>query len=160
MTRLGSPQDAAKANLKLGNKKIAVVVSRFNAEITEALLAGALDCLRRHGIVEKKIDVFHVPGSLEIPTLAAKLAGRKKYAAIVALGAVLRGETHHFEIVARNSTAPLIGLSMKHKIPITCGILTVDSTEQARERAGGKEGNKGWDAALAALEMVRVMEKL
>ncbi len=92
--------------------------------------------------------------------LAAKLVGTKKYAAIVALGAVIRGETYHFEIVAQNSTTPLIELSMRHKIPITCGILTVDSPKQARKRAGGKEGNKGWDAAMAALEMIRLLEKV
>lgn len=160
MTRLDSSQAGIKAGLKLRNKKIAVVISRFNSEITEALLSGALDCLKRHGVVERKIDVFYVPGSLEIPTLAAKLTATKKYAAIVALGAVIRGETFHFEIVAQNSTAPLVKLSMKHKIPITCGILTVDAVEQARERAGGREGNKGWDAALAALEMIRLMEKV
>ncbi len=111
-------------------------------------------------MAEKKIDVFHVPGSLEIPTLAAKLAATKKYAAIVALGAVIRGETYHFEIVAQNSTAPLVKLSMKHKIPITCGILTADTADQARERARVKEGNKGWDAAKAVLEMISLMEKI
>ncbi len=160
MTRLDSPRAGVKAGFKLRNKKIAVVVSRFNSEITEALLAGALDYLKRHGVAEKKIDVFHVPGSLEIPTLTAKLAAAKKYAGIVALGAVIRGETYHFEIVAQHSTAPLVKLSMKHKIPITCGILTVETAEQARERAGGKEGNKGRDAALAALEMILLMEKI
>lgn len=159
MARPDSPPIGVAPGFKFGSKKIAVIVSRFNAEITEKLLTGALQCLQRYGVAKKKIDVFHVPGSLEIPTLTAKLAQAKKYAAIVALGAVIRGETYHFEIVAQHSTAPLVELSVRHKIPITCGILTVDTAEQARERAGGREGNKGWDAALAALEMIRALEK-
>lgn len=158
MTRLAPFPSQTLSSFKAGNKRFAVVVARFNSEITEKLLAGALDCLKRHGL--KKIDLFHVPGSLEVPLAVSKLIESKKYAALVALGAVIRGDTYHFEIVAQNSTAALTRLSVQHKIPIGCGILTVDSVEQARERAGGKEGNKGWDAALAALEMAHLLEKL
>jgi len=158
MVRRNSPSKNSLPGFKAGKKRFAVVVSRFNSEITEALLAGALECLKRHGV--KKSDVFHVPGSLEIPLACAKLIEAKQYTGLVALGAVIRGETYHFEIVAQNSTVALTRLSVKHKIPIGCGILTVDTVEQAKERAGGKKGNKGWDAALAALEMAHLLETL
>lgn len=141
-------------------KKFAVVVSRYNPEITEALLTGARECFDRHGVTEEGVDIVHVPGCLEIPTVCAKLAESKKYSALVALGAVIRGETYHFEVVANHSTRALVELSMKHKIPIACGILTVDNLRQAKARAGGKEGNKGWEAAQTALQMADLIEKL
>ena len=160
MARLKSPPKEVVAGLAVGGKKFVIVVSRFNSSITESLLAGALDCLKRHGVAESSVDVIYVPGSLEIPVAAAKLAESKKYAAIVALGAVIRGETHHFEVVANNSTSALVELSVRQKIPIAYGILTVENLRQAKARAGGKEGNKGWEAALTALQMADLMEKL
>lgn len=146
--------------LAVMGKKFAVVVSRFNSSVTDALLDGALDCFKRHGVEEGGIDVVHVPGSLEIPTACAKLVESKKYAALVALGAVIRGETYHFEVVANHSTWALVELSVKQKVPIACGILTVNTLRQAKVRAGGKEGNKGWEAAKTALQMADLMEKL
>ncbi len=160
MVRTTFSQSEILSGFKAGNKRFAVVVSRFNSDITEALLTGALECLKKQGVAEKNIKVVHVPGSLEIPLACAQLIEAKKYAGLVALGAVIRGETYHFEVVAQNSTAALTRLSVKHKFPIGCGILTVNTFEQAKERAGGKEGNKGWDAALAALEMAHLLEKL
>ncbi|MGH8005008.1 MAG: 6,7-dimethyl-8-ribityllumazine synthase [Limisphaerales bacterium] len=160
MARSKSAKNPVVPGLAVAGKKFAVVVSRFNPSITEALLSGATDCFKRHGVMEEYVDVIHVPGSLEIPLVCAKLAEGKKYAAIAALGAVIRGETYHFEVVANNSIAALVELSVKHKIPIACGILTVDNLRQAKARAGGKEGNKGWEAALTGMQMADLMEKL
>lgn len=146
--------------LAVAGKKFAVVASRYHANITETLLAGALECFERHGVAQEFVDVVHVPGCLEIPAACAKLAESKKYAALVALGAVIRGETYHFEVVANHSTGSLVKLSMKYRIPVACGILTVNKLRQAKARAGGKEGNKGWEAAKTALQMADLMEKL
>ena len=146
--------------LAVAGKKFALVVSRYNSEVTEALLAGARECFERHGVTEEGVDIVYVPGCLEIPTACAKLAESKKYAALVALGTVIRGETHHFEVVANHSTWALVELSIKYKVPVACGILTVDNLRQAKARAGGKEGNKGWEGALTALQMADLMEKL
>ncbi len=142
------------------DKRFAVVVSRFHAPISDALLSGAQECFQQHGVAEGSVDIVYVPGSLEIPVACARLAESKKYAALVALGAVIRGETYHFEVVADHSTAALVNLSVQYKIPIACGILTVDNLRQAKARAGGKEGNKGWEAAQTALQMADLMEKL
>jgi 6,7-dimethyl-8-ribityllumazine synthase len=160
MVRSKSAKKTVITGLAVAGKKFAVVASRYNSSITDALLSGALDCFKRHGVTEGGVDVIHVPGSLEIPTACSKLAESKKYSALVALGAVIRGETYHFEVVANHSTRALVELSMKHKIPIACGILTVDNLRQAKARAGGKEGNKGWEAAQTALQMADLMEKL
>ncbi len=160
MARSKSAKKAVVPGLAVAGKKFAVVVSRYNSTITEALLSGALDCFKQHGVAQGGVDVIHVPGCLEIPTACAKLADSKKYAALVALGTVIRGETHHFEVVANHSTAALVDLSVKYRIPIACGILTVDNLRQARARAGGKEGNKGWEAALTGMQMADLMEKL
>ncbi len=160
MARLNAPKREIVTGLALGDKKFAIVVSRFNAVITGALQSGAQDCFKHHGVVESSVDIVYVPGSLEIPVACAKLAESKKYAAIVALGAVIRGETHHFEVVANCSTAALVKLSIQYKIPIGCGILTVDNLRQAKARASGKGENKGWEAAKVALQMADLMEKL
>ena len=157
---MNPPKGDIVNGLAWGDKRFAVVVSRFNSSITEALLSGAMECFKRHGIAESSVDIIRVPGSLEIPVACAKLAESKKYAALVALGAVIRGETYHFEVVANHATAALVELSVKHKISIACGILTVDNLRQAKARAGGKEENKGWEAALTALQMADLMEKL
>lgn len=160
MARSKSAKQTVVPGLAVAGKKFAVVVSRYNPAISEALLSGALDCFRRHRVMEGSVDLISVPGCLEIPAAAAKLVESKKYAAIVALGAVIRGETYHFEVVASHSTWALVELSVREKIPIACGILTVDNLRQAQARAGGKEGNKGWEAAKTALQMADLMEKL
>ncbi len=160
MTRSKAAKKTVIPGLAVAGKKFAVVVSRFNSSITNALLDGALECFQRHGVEQGGIDVVHVPGSLEIPAACAKLVETKKYAALVALGAVIRGETYHFEVVANHSTWALVELSVREKIPIACGILTVDNLRQAKARAGGKEGSKGWEAAKTALQMADLMEKL
>ena len=141
------------------NKKIAVVNARFNDFITEKLYEGAKDCLIRHGVKESDIDLVRVPGAFEIPFICDKLASSKKYHAIIALGAVIRGSTAHFDIVASESAKGVAAVSLKSEIPIINGIITTENIEQAIERAGTKAGNKGWDAAMSALEMSSLMEQ-
>lgn len=138
----------------------ALVVSRFNSYVVDGLEAGAIDALRRHGVGEANITVIRVPGALEIP-LAVKKAGESgAFDAVIALGAVIRGATYHFEIVANESARALTDLGQVLGLPVINGILTVDTIEQAVERAGTKAGNKGADAAVSALEMVSLMRKL
>ncbi|MCI0329400.1 MAG: 6,7-dimethyl-8-ribityllumazine synthase [candidate division Zixibacteria bacterium] len=160
MARPKAAKEMVLPGLAVLDKRFAVVVSRFHAPISDALLSGAQECFQQHGVAEGSVDIVYVPGSLEIPVACARLAESKKYAALVALGAVIRGETYHFEVVADHSTAALVNLSVQYKIPIACGILTVDNLRQAKARAGGKEGNKGWEAAQTALQMADLMEKL
>ena len=138
----------------------AIVVSRFNSFITESLLAGALDTLKRHGVSEQNITVVRVPGAYEIPLAVQRLATAKKYHALIALGAVIRGGTPHFDYVASECVKGIAGIALKQDIPIALGVLTVDSIEQAIERAGTKAGNKGTEAALSALEMVSLFHEL
>ncbi|MEW6774872.1 MAG: 6,7-dimethyl-8-ribityllumazine synthase [Bdellovibrionota bacterium] len=130
-----------------------IVVARFNGFITERLLEGALDCLRRHGADEGKVDVYRVPGAFEIPMLLSRLASGKKYDALVCLGCVIRGGTSHYDHVCNEAFKGISSAALESGIPIGAGIVTADSIEQAIERAGSKMGNKGADAALAALEM-------
>ena len=137
----------------------AVVVSRFNELITRRLLDGALDCLREHGADERTIEVVHCPGAFEIPLVAQALALRQQYDAIICLGCIIRGETPHFEYIANAVSTGLMRVMLETKVPLAFGILTTDSLEQAVERAGGK-GNKGWDAALAAVELADLHRKL
>lgn len=142
-------------------KKFALVVSRFNDFISKKLLEGALDCLKRHGTEEKDIDVVWVPGSFEIPYAAGKLAkGRKKYDAILCLGAIIRGETPHFEYVASVAAKGISQIGRETNIPVIFGIITADTVEQAINRAGVKDGNKGWSSALAGIEMANLFSKL
>ena len=136
---------------------IAIVVSRFNDLITRQLLAGAEDCLRRHDVGEKKVDVAWVPGSFEIPLVARKLAESGRYQAVVCLGAVIRGETPHFEYVASQVSSGIGRVGLETGVPVIFGIITADSLEEALERAGGKMGNKGYDAAVSAIEMANLM---
>ncbi len=138
----------------------AIVLGRFNSFITESLLAGALDTLKRHGVTDDNITVVRVPGAYEMPLVAQRLATSKKYAAIIAIGAVIRGGTPHFEYVAGECAKGLATVSLQHNIPVTFGVLTVDSIEQAIERAGTKAGNKGADAALSAIEMVALFHQI
>ena len=140
--------------------KIGIVVSRFNDFITSHLLSGALEALGQHGADEGDIEVVHVPGAFEIPMAAKKLCDAKKYDAVVCLGAVIRGATPHFDYVAGEAARGVATIAREAGIPVVFGVLTTDNVEQAVERAGGKSGNKGVDAALAAVEMATLYRKL
>ena len=133
--------------------RFALVVGRFNSFITERLLEGAVDCLTRHGVKDTQIVVARVPGSWEIPVAAKRFAETGKYAAVIGIGAVIRGSTAHFEHVAGEAAKGLAQVAMLTGVPVLNAVLATDNLEQAIERAGSKQGNKGWDAALAALEM-------
>ena len=138
----------------------ALVVARFNGFIVDSLVAGAVDTLKRHGVPEKNLTLIRAPGAFELPLAAQRAARSGAFDAIIALGAVIRGGTPHFEYVAGECSKGLGQLSLSHEIPVAFGVLTVDSIEQAIERAGTKAGNKGAEAALSALEMVSLMRKL
>jgi 6,7-dimethyl-8-ribityllumazine synthase len=140
--------------------RFAIVVSRFNEFISSKLLEGAVDALKRHGADDGQISLVKVPGSFEIPLAAQKLAEGGKYDAVICLGAVIRGATPHFEYVAAEVSKGIATVALETKTPVTFGILTTDSLEQAIERAGTKAGNKGWDAAMAAMEMVNLFKEL
>jgi 6,7-dimethyl-8-ribityllumazine synthase len=146
-----------EANLVAKGKKFAIVVSRFNDFITDKLVGGAVDALVRSGTLDKDIDVVKVPGAFEIPLVAQQLAVRKKHDAIICLGAVIRGATPHFDYVSAEVSKGIAAASMETGMPIIFGVVTTDTLEQAIERAGSKSGNKGWDAALAAVEMANLM---
>jgi 6,7-dimethyl-8-ribityllumazine synthase len=139
---------------------IAVVVARFNELVTRALLTGAEDGLTRHGVEPEGVDVAWVPGSFEIPVTARKLAESGRYQAVVCLGAVIRGETPHFDHVANQASSGIARVALDTGVPVIFGIITADTLEQALERAGGKMGNKGYDAAVAAIEMANLMRGL
>ncbi len=139
---------------------LAIIVSRFNHFIVENMLSGALDTLKRHGVAEHNITVIKVPGAFEMPMAAQRLANSRKYAAIIAIGAVIRGGTPHFDYIASECTKGLATVALSQDIPVAFGVLTVDTIEQAIERAGTKAGNKGADAALSALEMISLMRKI
>ena len=140
--------------------RYAIVVGRFNSFVVESLLEGAIDTLKRHGIEEKDIEIYRVPGAFEIPVAVQKVAKSGKYDAVIALGAVIRGGTPHFEYVAGECVKGLGAVSLNLELPIVFGVLTVDSIEQAIERSGTKAGNKGGEAALSALEMVSLLNNL
>jgi 6,7-dimethyl-8-ribityllumazine synthase len=140
--------------------KVAVVVARFNEFITGKLLSGAQDALTRHGVSEADIDVAWVPGSFEIPLVAQRLAMSKKYDAVVCLGTVIRGATPHFEYIAAEVSKGVAKVGLDSGIPVMFGVITSDTIEQAIERAGTKAGNKGFDAAVGAIEMANLLKKL
>lgn len=140
--------------------RFAVVVSRFNEFITAKLLGGCVDALKRHGLSDESIEVVWSPGAFEIPLLCQKLADSKRYAAVIALGAVIRGSTDHYEYVAGEVSKGVAAVSLKSGVPVIFGVLTCDTIEQAIERAGTKAGNKGSDAAVAAIEMANLFEQL
>jgi 6,7-dimethyl-8-ribityllumazine synthase len=140
--------------------KFAIVAARFNEFITKKLLEGAMDALQRHGVGQADIDIAWVPGSFEIPVAAKKLAETKKYDAIICLGAVIRGATPHFEYVASEVTKGIAKLGLDYQMPVTYGIVTADSLEQAIERAGTKQGNRGFDAATNAIEMANLLKNI
>jgi 6,7-dimethyl-8-ribityllumazine synthase len=141
-------------------RRVGIVVSRFNESITRALVDGALDALVRHGVRFEDIDVLWVPGAWELPLAVRGAMATEHYDAIVVLGAVIRGETPHFDYVAGEASRGLADASIEGEIPVGFGLLTCDTVEQAEARSGGAHGNKGWDAALAALEMVELMQQL
>ncbi len=149
-----------EGNFSCAKNKFAIVISRFNEFIGQRLLEGALECLKRHNCPENNIDIIKVPGAFEIPLAAQKLAEQKKYNAIICLGAVIRGGTPHFDYVASAASNGISQVSLKYNIPISFGVLTTDNVEQAIERAGTKSGNKGWDAALTAIEMADLIKKI
>ena len=140
--------------------KVAIVLSLFNEFIGQKLLEGALKSLKENGVNEKNIDIVKVPGAFEIPLAAEKLASLKKYDTILCLGAVIRGETPHFDYVAEAASTGILQVSLKYSLPIAFGVLTTNNIEQAIERAGGKHGNKGYDIAITALEMVDLIKKI
>jgi 6,7-dimethyl-8-ribityllumazine synthase len=149
-----------EGELQAKGLKFGIVVSRFNDFITSKLLDGALDALLRHGAREEDIDVIKVPGSFEIPMIARKLALKGKYNAIICLGTIIRGSTPHFEYIASEVSKGIASVSMETGLPIAFGIITSDTIEQAIERAGTKSGNKGWDAAMTAIEIAQLLKKL
>jgi 6,7-dimethyl-8-ribityllumazine synthase len=141
-------------------RRVAVVVARFNQTVTQRLLDGALDGLVRHGVAFDDIDVAWVPGAWELPAAARRLLGSDRYTALIALGAVIRGETPHFDYVSGEASRGLAQVSAEFDVPVGFGVLTCDTMQQADDRAGGAHGNKGWDAALAALEMADLFDRL
>jgi 6,7-dimethyl-8-ribityllumazine synthase len=149
-----------QGELQARGLKFAVVVSRFNDFITSKLLDGAIDALVRHGSKEEDIDVVKVPGAFEIPLAAKKLASKGSYSAVICLGTVIRGATPHFDYVASEVSKGIASVSLETGVPIAFGVITSDTIEQAVERAGTKSGNKGFDAAITAIEMAQVLKKL
>ncbi len=140
--------------------KVAIVVSRFNEFITSKLLGGATDALKRHGVEETDIDIAWVPGAFEIPLIAKKLATSGKYDAVITLGTVIRGATTHYDYVCNEVAKGVAAVSMQTDIPIIFGVVTTETIEQAIERAGTKAGNKGWESAVAAIEMANLNREL
>lgn len=148
-----------EGHLSAENKKFAIVVGRFNEFISSKLLGGALDCLKRHSADIDNVDVAWVPGAYEIPLIAKKLAATNKYDSVICLGAVIRGSTPHFDFVSAEVSKGVARASMDTEVPVIFGVITTDNIEQAIERAGTKSGNKGWDAAMSAIEMATLIEK-
>ena len=149
-----------EGQLSAKGRRFGIVVGRFNSLITKQLLEGALDCLKRHGAVEKDIEVAWVPGSFEIPVMAHALAKSKKFNSVICLGALVRGATPHFEHIAAEATKGIGQVALETGVPTAYGVITADTLEQAIERAGTKAGNKGWDAALSAIEMADLFDQL
>jgi 6,7-dimethyl-8-ribityllumazine synthase len=140
--------------------KYAIVVSRFNDFLTDKLLEGALDCLTRHGAADTAVSVVKVPGAFEIPYVASRLAKTGKYDAVICLGAIIRGDTPHFDYIAAEASKGIAKIALESGLPVIFGIVTADTLEQAVERSGTKAGNKGWDAAETAIELVNLYKKI
>ncbi len=140
--------------------RFAVVAARFNATIVDSLIGGALEGLKRHGVSDGSVDVVRVPGSFEIPLIAQRLAASKKYAAVICLGCVIRGDTDHYDHVAGQAASGVAQAALATGVPVIFGVLTCETMDQAVNRAGGKAGNKGFEAALTAIEMVNLMRQL
>ncbi len=147
-------------SLNGAGRRFAVVASRFNSRIGDQLVAGALECLRRHGVEPGDILLVRVPGAWEIPQAAEEIAVAGKVDGLVAVGVVIRGETPHFDYICSACSQGLARVAERHRLPVGFGVLTCDTSEQAQERAGGKAGNKGWEAAIAALEMADLFARL
>lgn len=141
-------------------RRFAIVASRFNSRVVEGLLSGALDCLRRHGVAPGDLSVVRVPGAWELPLALDTLASSGEWHGLIALGAVIRGETPHFDTICRECSRGIAGVGERYRLPVGFGVLTCDTTAQAEARSGGKAGNKGWDAAEAALEMAGLLARL
>jgi 6,7-dimethyl-8-ribityllumazine synthase len=157
------PADLPKiieGELQARDLRFALIAARFNEFVVEPLLRGALDALRRHGVSEKQIEIVRVPGAFDIPIAARKLALAKRHDALIALGAVIRGQTPHFDYVAGECAGGIARIALESGVPIAFGVLTTDTVEQAVDRAGGKAGNKGADAALVAIEMANLLRRL
>jgi 6,7-dimethyl-8-ribityllumazine synthase len=149
-----------EGELQARDLRFVLIAARFNDFVVEPLLRGALDALKRHGVLEKHIDIVRVPGAFDIPIVARKLALSKRYEALIALGCVIRGQTPHFNYVAGECAGGIARIALETGVPIAFGVLTTDTVEQAVDRAGGKAGNKGADAALVALEMANLLRRL
>ncbi|MGW8272196.1 MAG: 6,7-dimethyl-8-ribityllumazine synthase [Thermodesulfovibrionales bacterium] len=149
-----------EGNLNAKGLSFCIVVSRFNDFITSRLVDGAVDALLRHGADEKEVQIVRVPGSFELPLIAKKCAASGRYHAVIALGTIIRGATPHFDFVASEAAKGIAMVSLEAELPVSFGIITADSIEQAVERAGSKSGNKGWDAALTAIEMANLVKTL
>nr|MBF0221774.1 6,7-dimethyl-8-ribityllumazine synthase [Desulfobulbaceae bacterium] len=149
-----------EGSLQSKGKKFGIIVGRFNSFISERLLEGALDTLKRSGTIDKDIDIARVPGAYEMPLIAQKMAGTKRYDAIICLGAVIRGATPHFDYVSSEVAKGVAQVGMDSGLPVIFGVLTTDTVEQAIERAGTKAGNKGSDCASAAIEMVNLIDSI
>lgn len=149
-----------EAGLKADGKNFAIIAGRFNDFITSRLVAGSVDALKRCGAKEEDIEIYKVPGAFEIPLVAKKVAALGKYHAVICLGAVIRGATPHFDYVSNEATKGIAMAGMETGVPVIFGILTTDTIEQAIERAGTKAGNKGWDAAMTAIEMANLMVEI
>ena len=140
--------------------KVGIVASRFNDMITKELMSGAVDCLKRHGVDENDIHIYWVPGAFEIPRIAREVADSGQVDGVICLGAVIRGATPHFDMVANEASKGIAHLSMQSDVPVIFGVLTTENIEQALERAGTKSGNKGWDAALNMIEMANLIRSI
>ncbi len=149
-----------EGKLEAGSRRFAIVVARFNSLITGKLLDGALDCLRRHGCPEDNVEIAWVPGSFELPLVARRLAGTGRFDVIICLGAVIRSETPHFDFVAGEAARGIARVGLDSGTPVTFGVITADDVEQAVNRAGVRSGNRGWDAAMNAIEMADLMAGL
>ena len=149
-----------KGHLDGRGLKIGIVVSRFNEAVTSRLLDGALEGLGCHGVAEEDVDVSWTPGSLELSIVAKRLAESGNYSAIICLGAVIRGETSHFDYVSSGTIQGVVNTNLETGVPVIFGVLTTENSEQARERSGGKKGNKGFDAATSAIEMANLLKEL
>lgn len=149
-----------QGNLKVDKLKFGIIIGRFNEFIGSKLLSGAIDALTRHGVEEDLIETVWVPGAFEIPLVAKRMAKSGNYDALICLGAIIRGSTPHFDFVASEATKGIAKASLETEVPISFGVLTTDNIEQAIERAGTKSGNKGFDAAMTAIEMANLMKEL
>jgi 6,7-dimethyl-8-ribityllumazine synthase len=149
-----------EAELLTADLRFVLVAARFNDFVVGPLVRGALDALKRHGVLDEQIDIVRVPGAFELPIVVRKLAQSQRYDAIITLGAVIRGETPHFDFVAGECAAGISRIALEFGVPVAFGVLTTDTVEQAMDRAGGKAGNKGADCALVAIEMANLLRRL